>query len=247
MSLNAIAVFPLVASLVLAYRPDPGRVYVAADSRMTSNDPASAAPASACKIRVLNGSIVFVGTGNVLFSAGAARTDIYSLAEREAGSPGIGPATAEQVREIALRWQREVHARLLEKMKVPATGQSSASSVTGTTGSFYAAVAGGTVYALTLRVAPNALGMLQDIEEPPSPAGYLVATGTNEAKAIALTSASGPAVRALPWPRRLQAIEMQTIRSLARRYGHSDVGGPIDLIEINASGPSWLVRKSACR
>jgi hypothetical protein len=46
----------------------------------------------------------------------------------------------------------------------------------------------------------------------------------------------------------LQAIEAETIRVEAERYGRrSDIGGPIDVIEISSQGPVWLARKAICR
>jgi hypothetical protein len=174
MALSALAAIPLLASLVLSYRANPGTVYVAADSRLTpSAANSSRAPTdTTCKIRVLNDGVVFVGTGNAMFSAGRVRTNIYSLAAREAALLPRGPLEPEDIRRIAFAWQATVHARLLAM--IAANGrltEASEISTTGTTGSFYAATYG-------------------------------------------------------------------------RR---SDIGGPIDVIEISSQGPVWLARKAICR
>ncbi len=260
MSLNAIAALPLLASLALSYRASPGTVYVAADSRLTSAAPAPVRQVPddrACKIRVLNDGVVFVGTGNAFFSAQDVRTNIYALAANAARTLPPGPIDPAAIRRVAFAWQAAVHARLLAKLQAEAPADRlqpashaaiGAIETTGATGSFYAATSTGTVYGITLRVALDDTGALQNIQEPEAQPGYLVATGTNEAKRQALSIASAPAANALAWPRRLLAIESQTIRAEARSYGRrSDIGGPIDLIEITPGGPVWLARKPGCR
>jgi hypothetical protein len=248
MAWNALFAIPLLASLVLSYRADPGTVYVAADSRLTSTSISSPRPPSdtTCKIRVLHDGVVFVGTGNALFSADRLRTNIYSVAARAAASLPIGPLKPEDIRRIAFAWQATVHARLQAMVEAEGGPANAAIATTGTTGSFFAATGSDEVYGITLRVGGDTDGRLQNIEEPEAQVGYLVATGTNEAKEQALAVA--PQYARLPWPGRLEAIEAETIRLQAERYGmRSDIGGPIDLIEITPKGPIWLARKAACR
>jgi hypothetical protein len=260
MSFSAIAAVPLLASLVLAYRASPNTVYVAADSRLTS--PLSVQSSSgdtvptftpndtACKIRVLRDGVVFVGTGNALFSAYRLRTNIYTVAAKAAATLPRRPLEPADIRRVAFIWQTTIHARLLAKLRsspAAAPGTSLTESTTGTTGAFYSLTADGSVYGITLRVALNASGVLENIQEPETLSGYLVATGTNEAKQQALAIASAPGTAALPWPRRLQSIEAQTMRKQFARYGsRSDIGGPIDIIEISSKGPVWLARKAGC-
>jgi hypothetical protein len=248
-ALSALTAIPLLASLVLSYRASSDTVYVAADSRLTPTAATSAQPPTdtTCKIRVLNDGVVFVGTGNALFSADRVRTNIYAVAARVAASLPRRPPERDDIRRIAFAWRATVHARLLAMIEAhgPLT-DAAAISTTGTTGSFYAATSDGEVYGITVRVGADADGRLQDIEEPEAQTGYLIATGTNEAKQQALAAA--PQYAQLPWPGRLEAIEAETIRVEAERYGRrSDIGGPIDLIEINSKGPVWLARKAACR
>jgi hypothetical protein len=94
---------------------------------------------------------------------------------------------------------------------------------------------------------------LREIEEPQTPSGYLTATGTDEAKQNALAIGNGQSAGnisggTLPWPLRLRAIEARTIQIETHRYGqNSEIGGPIDVIEITSKGPLWLARKAACR
>jgi hypothetical protein len=153
----------------------------------------------------------------------------------------------EDIRRIALAWQAAVHRRLSAKLAAEGSTSATEGGI-GTTGSFYAATANGTVYGITLRVALDANGFLQNIEEPQSPTGYLVATGATEAKQQALDVAKAPRNTTIAWPGRLQAIEAQTILEQARLHGHkSDIGGPIDLIEITPKGPIWLAKKPTCR
>jgi hypothetical protein len=243
MALNALAALPLVASLVLSYRAGPGTVYVAADSRLTSS---TLAPTdTACKIRVLNGGLVFVGTGSALFSADRVHTNIYTVAARAAALLPPVPLEVADIRRVAFAWQAVVHARLRAMLAAQETDAEAISSA-GTTGSFYGTTQNGDVYSVTLRISAVSKHKLSDIEEPLAQAGYLVAVGTNEAKERALAAA--PKYALLPWPGRLQAIESETIRIEAERYGRgSDIGGPIDLIAITAKGPVWLARKAACR
>jgi hypothetical protein len=259
MPLSAIAAVPLLASLVLSYRASPDRVYIVADSRLTSTSAAQTSLTqlphqpllthsndSACKIRILNGGVVFVGTGNTLFTASGHTTNIYTVAANAALTLAHRPLQATDLRHIALVWQATIHARLQAKLNA-ATPVLQAEPVTGTTGSFYAVTAGGNVSAITLRIAPGPGGRLQNIEEPQSPPGYLVATGTDAAKQDALELADSQQNATLPWPYRLQAIEAQTIREEEQRYGNlSEIGGPVDLIEISSKGPAWLTRKSSC-
>ena len=249
MSLSTIAAVPLLASLVLSYRASPGTVYIAADSRLTSPETAIlAAPSdTACKIRVLANGVVFVGTGNAIFTANRVPTNVYTIAAREAAQIPHRPLIPEDIRSIALAWQATVHARLSAKLDAE-TGKAATESTTGTTGSFYAAIADGTVYGITLRVALDRNGFLQNIEEPEPLTNYLVATGVTEAKQQALAIAAAPANATLPWPNRLVATEAETIHRQAQLHGRqSDIGGPIDMIEITPKGPIWLVRKPACR
>jgi hypothetical protein len=154
-----------------------------------------------------------------------------------------GTVTAEDVRRVAFAWQATIHTRLSAMIEADHRPLADA---TGPTGSFYAATGDGLVYAITLRIAATPEGTLQDIEEPGGQTGYLVATGTNEAKARALAVA--PRYATLAWPARLEAIESETIRAEMARYGSkSDIGGPVDLIEITPDGPVWLRRKAVCR
>jgi hypothetical protein len=249
MALSALTAIPLLASLVLSYRASPDTVYVAADSRLTPTAADSARPATdtICKIRVLNEGVVFVGTGNALFSADRVRTDIYSVAAKAAALLPGGRLEPSDIRRIAFAWQATVHARL--QAMVAANGpltDAAAIATTGTTGSFYAATLNGEVYGVTVRVGADAGGRLEDIEEPEARVGYLIATGTNEAKELALAAA--PRYARLPWPGRLEAIEAETIRIEAERYGRrSDIGGAIDVIEITSKGPVWLARKATCQ
>jgi hypothetical protein len=248
MALSAVSAIPLLASLVLSYRADSGTVYVAADSRLTSTAANSTRPATdtTCKIRVLNDGVVFVGTGNALFSADRVRTNIYAVAAREAVSLPKGPLNPDDIRRLAFAWQARVHDRLQAMIAADGPRTDGAVSTTGTTGSFYAATSDGDVYGVTVRVGADGDGRLQDIEEPEGRVGYLIATGTNEAKEQALAAA--PRYARLPWPGRLEAIEAETIRVEAERHGRrSDVGGPVDIIEISSKGPVWLARKAACR
>jgi hypothetical protein len=255
MPLNSIAAVPLLASLVLSYRADSGTVYVAADSRITtahflssslpetgSNRPND----SGCKIRVLNGGVVFVGTGTTLFSANGHKTNIYTIAADAASHLPPVPLQAADIRRMALEWQTAVRVRLQSRLSASSQG-SAPESVAGTTGSFYAATEDSGVYAVTARIAPRG-HQIESIEEPQPPSGYMVATGTEVAKHDALEIAANPASALLPWPRRLQSIEARTIREEALRYGaRSTIGGPIDLIEITPQGPLWLARKPTCR
>jgi hypothetical protein len=246
MPLSAIAAVPLLASLVLSYRASPGTVYIAADSRLTSpKTSAGTIPNdTACKIRVLTNGVVFVGTGNAIFTTNRFTTNVYAIAAHEAAQIPRRPLTPEDVRRTALAWQATVHARLSAKLAAEHS-KSATESTTGSTGSFYAATADGAVYGITLRVALDANGMLRNIEEPAPLANYLIATGANEAKQQALTIASRNAT--LPWPQRLQATEIQTIRRQAQLYGRkSDIGGPIDMIEITPKGPIWISKKPSC-
>jgi len=233
----------LLASLVLSYRAGPGTVYVAADSRLTS---ATLAPTdTACKIRVLSHGLVFVGTGSALFSTDRVHTDIYLVAARAAAALPVGPLEAADIRRVAFAWQAAVHARLGAMLAARQTDPETISS-TGTTGSFYGATQNDNIYSVTMRINVDFKHKLSDIEEPVAQAGYLIATGTNEAKELALAAA--PKYARLPWPGRLEAIEEETIRIEAERYGRdSDIGGPIDLIAITPKGPVWLARKAACR
>lgn len=253
MPLNLLAAVPLLASLALSYRASPGTVYVAADSRLTETESEAGlqVPPSdtACKIRVLKDGVVFVGTGNAYFSAGQIRTNIYALAARAAATLPVRPLEPADVRRIALAWQSTVHQRLAARMQSePQPALASELSSTGTTGAFYAATAEGDVYGITLRVALDRNGFLEDIEEPQALGGYLVATGTNAAKQQSLAIAATQRNASLPWPRRLQAIEQQTIQTEARLYGRrSDIGGPVDVIEITPKGPVWLARKANCQ
>ena len=242
MSLNVLAALPLLASLVLSYRAGPGTVYVAADSRLTSTTVATTD--TACKIRVLNDGIVFVGTGSALFSADGLRTNIYAVAGRAAALLPRRPMQAEDIRRVAFAWQATVHARLRAMLDARQTDAEAISS-TGTTGSFHGVTENGDIYSVTVRIGIDSKGELSDIEEPEAQTGYLIATGTNEAKERALAIA--PRYARLPWPGRLQAIEEETIRVEAERYGRdSDIGGPIDLIKITSTGPVWLARKAGC-
>jgi hypothetical protein len=256
MPLSLLSAAPLLASLVLSYRAGPGTVYVAADSRLTSPERTAETPAetpsdSACKIRVLKDGVVFAGSGNAIFSTPVGEANIYAIAAKTAATLPPGPLQASDVRRIALQWQSTVHARLLAR-ESPAT-QSAAETPTGSTGSFYAALEDGAVYSITLRVAADPHGVLRDIEEPETPSGYLTATGTNEAKHDALAignrqSAGDISGGTLPWPLRLRAIEAQTIQIETHRYGqNSEIGGPIDVVEITSKGPLWLARKAGCR
>lgn len=247
MALTAVAAIPLLASLVLSYRANPGTVYVAADSRLTSSAIASPQPPSdtTCKIRVLHGGVVFVGTGDALFSADRLRTNIYSVAARAAVTLPKGPLRPEDIRRLAIAWQVIVHKRLQAMVEAHGGLADATISTTGTTGSFYAGIGSGEVYGITVRVGADSHGRLQNIEEPEPEAGYLTATGTNEAKEQALAVA--PKYARLPWPGRLEAIEAEAIRLEEERYGpRSAIGGPIDLIEINPRGPIWLARKASC-
>jgi len=240
---------------VLSYRASPGTVYVAADSRLTSSavSPASSTrppSESTCKIRILNDGVVFVGTGNALFSADRVRTNIYAVAARAAATLPRGPLQAGEIQKLALTWQATIHRRLqalLDSQGEARPLTEAAISATGTTGSFYAAVAGGEVFGITVRVGLDGRGVVEDIREPQQLSGYLVATGTNEAKQQALAIAAAPQDSQLAWPGKLSAIESQTIRVEAARYGrHSDIGGAIDVIEIAPSGPVWLAHKPSC-
>ncbi len=247
MPFSVLAAAPLLASLVLSYRSSPDKVYIAADSRLTSTEARSTLPDdSACKIRVLTDGVVFVGTGNTLFSVNGRTTDIYNLAASAAATLPRRPLQSADLRRIALAWQTRVRSRLQARLKASAQGLA-AESVTGTTGSFYATTADGSIAAITLRIAPGHSRRLASIEEPQAPAAYLVATGTEAAKQDALAIADSPQNATLPWPNRLEAIEAQTIREEAQRYGsHAEIGGPIDLIEITSKGPTWLARKPSC-
>lgn len=257
MALTALTAIPLLASLVLSYRADSGTVYVAADSRLTPTTPVESARtsgATTCKIRVLNDGVVFVGTGNALFSTRSVRTDIYAVAADAASTLDDRPLEPADIRRVALAWQTVIHTRLQTMLHTEAANgrhtliDEQALSTTGTTGSFFAATASGEVYGLTLRVAVGPEGALQNIEEPEPQPGYLVATGTNEAKHNALAIAAQMQNANIPWPRRLQAIETRSIHIAAQRYGRrSEIGGPIDMIEITPKGPLWLARKSSCR
>ena len=247
MSLSAISAIPLLASLVLSYRASPGTVYIAADSRLTTDSSAEPMRDTACKIRVLNDGIVFVGTGNAIFTSDRITTNIYAVASREATEIPHRPLQAADIRSIAMKWQAAVNQRLSAKLASQAS-RSAAEPGVGTTGSFYAATANGTVYGITLRIGLDPNGKLQNVEEPQSPTGYLVATGATEAKQQALNIATSPQNQAITWPRKLEAIEAQTILEQSRIHGqNSDIGGPIDLIEITPNGPKWLARKTACR
>ncbi|AXC10585.1 hypothetical protein ACPOL_1237 [Acidisarcina polymorpha] len=245
---------PLLASLVLSYRASPTTVYVAADSRLTSPASQGVTPPpvdTACKIRVLKGGVVFVGTGNALFSADGVETNIYALAAHAAAALPSRPLEDADIRDIALVWQNLIHGRLQEKLQAGPQNTANTSKVAataGTTGSFYAATASGDVFAITLRVALDDQGLLRDTEEPQPQPGFLVATGTNIAKQDALELATSSQNVMLPWPRRLQAIELQTIREEAQRYGRgSDIGGRVDMIQITSKGPAWILRKANCR
>jgi hypothetical protein len=201
---------------------------------------------AACKIRVLNDGVVFVGTGNTLFSADGQATNIYTIATNAAASHPRGPLRAADIHQIALAWQTAVRARLQQRLNA-SQKKAVTESVIGTTGSFYAATEDKSVYALTLRIASHG-NQIESIEEPQPPPGYLVAAGTTAAKADALAVAANPALRSIPWSSRLERIAAQTIREEALRYGtRSTIGGRIDLIEITSQGPTWLARKPTCR
>ena len=146
MPLNSIAAVPLLASLVLSYRADSGTVYVAADSRITTaHSFSSSLPEtvsnrpddSGCKIRVLDGGVVFVGTGTTLFSANGRQTNIYTIAADTASHLPPVPLQAADIRRMALKWQTAVRARVQSRLS--ASPQGSAPAVAGITGSFYAA------------------------------------------------------------------------------------------------------------
>jgi len=249
MPFSAIAAIPLFASLALSYRASPGTVYIAADSRLTSPETAirGVPNDTACKIRVLNDEIVFVGTGNAIFTANRFTTNVYTIAAREAAQIPRRPLLPEDIRRVALAWQATVHERLAAKL-VAETGKAATESTTGATGSFYAATASGSVYGITLRVALDPEGFLRNIEEPEPLLNYLIATGGAEAKQEALAIATSPNNANIPWPGRLVATEAETIRVQARIHGRqSEIGGPIDMIEITPKGPIWLARKSTCR
>ncbi len=253
MPLSVFTAVPLVASLVLSYRASPGNVYVAADSRLTSPDRSAEAPDdTACKIRVLNDGVVFAGSGNAIFSTPSGQANIYVIAAKAAATLPPGPLQASDVRRLALQWQATVHGRLIARQAREA--QSAVDETpTGSTGSFYAALEGGAVYSITLRVAADRHGVLREIEEPQTPSDYLTATGTNEAKENALAIGNGQSAGnvsggTLPWPLRLRAIEAQTIQIETHRHGqNSEIGGPIDIIEITSKGPLWLAHKAGCR
>jgi hypothetical protein len=252
MSLSAFAAVPLLASLVLSYRADTGTVYVAADSRLTAAGEAGTAlppDDSACKIRVLNRGVVFVGSGNAIFTVNRRRTNIYSLAAYMANGLPHRPLTPSDIRQLALRWQAAIHSRLLAKVRAaPRTIDETAESSTGTTGSFYSASADGSVYGITLRVAPGTDGALRNIEEPAPLPGYLVATGTAEGKQEALAFAASQTSASFPWPGRLRTIEEEVIRRQSERYGRqADIGGSIDILEITKNGPAWIAHKPSCR
>ena len=252
MSLSALAAVPLLASLVLSYRAGPGTVYVAADSRLTTveNGTSPIQPEipddTACKLRVLDDGILFAGTGNAVFTANGLATDIYRVAANAAATLPRRPLQPADIRRVALAWQATVHARLQARMRRSSRGYT-ADPATGTTGSFYAATADGSVYAITLRIAPGSDGRLENIEEPQAPSGYLVAAGAAEAKRTALAIAASQPSPTDPWPNRLQSIENQSIRAEIRRHGNqSDIGGAVDLVEITPKGPTWLARKPGC-
>ena len=246
MALNFLASLPLLASLVLSYRAGAGTVYVAADSRLTST-PARLPDDTACKIRVLNDGVVFVGTGNALFSAERLKTNIYAVAGLVAASLPQRPLEVADIRRVAFAWQQTIHSRLSAMLAARGRPLTAAEiSATGTTGSFYGVVQNGDVYGVTVRIGIVSKRELSDIEEPEAQTGYLIATGTIEAKERALAIA--PQYVRLPWPGRLQAIEDETIRVEAARYGRrSEIGGPVDLIEITSKGPVWLARKAGCK